>query len=208
MERGEAAPYLLSLPPFKANPVEATAAPSPISIISRNRLEMLCDGIFAIAMTILVLELKVPELVDRHSAAELAQSLERNRATFFSYLLSFLWLGIVWARHNEHFRHIETITKGVLALQLLQLATAAFFPFCAALVGRYPTNHLAMVIYFGCAVAYAWASQLGWLVAERAGALSPRLSDSARQQYGNRNLRRAILLTVFFGAVIAWAFAG
>ena len=70
--------------------MEATAAPSPISIISRNRLEMLCDGIFAIAMTILVLELKVPELVDRHSAAELAQSLERNRATFISYLLGFL----------------------------------------------------------------------------------------------------------------------
>jgi uncharacterized membrane protein len=157
-------------------------------------------------MTILVLELKVPELVDRHSTAELAQSLEKNGATFLAYLISFFWLGVVWARHNEHYRHLETITKGVLALQLLQLATAAFFPFCAALIGRYPTNHLALVIYVGCAAVYAWASMLGWIVAERSGAISPRLSVPDREDYRKRNLRRALFLTMFLAVVLASAF--
>jgi uncharacterized membrane protein len=166
---------------------------------------MLFDGIFAIAMTILVLELKVPELADRHSVAELGRSLARNGATFYSYLLSFLWLGIVWARHNEHYRNIETITKGVLSLTLLQLAAAAFFPFCAALVGRFPGNPLALSIYVGCAVVYAWASTLGWFVAERAGAISPHLGEPERQRFRKRALHRAMLLTVMLVAVIAWA---
>src|SRR5947209_4051234 len=127
--------------------MEEHSADSPHSVISKSRLEFLFDGIFAIAMTILVLELKVPELTERNSVGELARTLSHHVAIFGSYLLSFAVLGMFWYRHNQFYRHLKYITKGGLALHLLQLAMAAFFPFCAALLGRYPTNALSQVFY-------------------------------------------------------------
>jgi uncharacterized membrane protein len=119
-------------------------------LVSKDRLEFVVDGIFAIAMTLLVLDLKVPELADRHSTSELAHGLLHLASGFVSYLLSFFMLGMFWTTHNVWYRHLERITRGVLALQLFQMAVAAFFPFCAALFGRYPTNALAVVVYLGC----------------------------------------------------------
>src|SRR5215470_10608372 len=96
---------------------EAPAA--AVHVISRSRLEMLVDGIFAIAMTILVLELKVPELTDRRSVWELARAIGRQAPTFLSYLLSFFVLGMFWYRHNMGFRHYRVITAKMLALHLM-----------------------------------------------------------------------------------------
>src|SRR2546425_3417736 len=87
-----------------------------VSVVSRSRLEMLFDGVFAIAMTILVLELKVPELVDVRSVDELRRSLVHQAPTFFSYLLSFAVLGMFWYRHNRQYRHFRVINSGMLAL--------------------------------------------------------------------------------------------
>jgi uncharacterized membrane protein len=167
------------------------------SVISKGRLEMLFDGIFAIAMTILVLELKVPELADRHSVGELARTLRHDVATFGSYLLSFGVLGMFWYRHNQFYRHLKFITKGGLALHLLQLAMAAFFPFCAALLGRYPTNPLAQVFYIGCVMVYQWGAALQWRVAGKMGALPTELSpgDARRRR---RDLVGSLLATGLF----------
>ena len=63
-----------------------------VPIISRSRLEFLVDGVFAIALTILVLELKVPELADRRSVPELGQALAHEAPTFLSYLGGFVLL--------------------------------------------------------------------------------------------------------------------
>lgn len=185
------------------------AAPDPsVTGISKGRLEMLFDGIFAIAMTILVLELKVPELADRHSVAELARALGHHSATFVSYLLSFVVLGTMWFRHNQHYRHFRHITRSMLALQLLQLAMAAFFPFCAALFGRYPTNRLSMVFYVGCVMVYVWGGSAEWLLAEKTGAMAPQASVDDLKRVRRRIVRRSITLTALFLAVLLFALNG
>jgi uncharacterized membrane protein len=172
--------------------MEEHAPDSAHSVISKGRLEFLFDGIFAIAMTILVLELKVPELADRHSVGEMARALRHDGATFGSYLLSFAVLGVFWYRHNQFYRHLKYITEGGLALHLLQLAMAAFFPFCAALVGRYPGNPLAMLFYVGCAMVYQWAARLLRFLAVREGAL---LAESSPEEAAKRR-RRELLSTL------------
>src|SRR6266511_3835422 len=138
------------------------------SVITKSRLEFLFDGVFAIAMTILVLELKVPELADRHSIPELAAALAHGLPTFVSWLLSFVVLGMFWYRHNHQYRHYQRITHGMLVLHFVQLAAAAFFPFCAALFGRYSFNPLAGLFYVSSIFVYAFASLANWVVAERA----------------------------------------
>jgi uncharacterized membrane protein len=168
------------------------------SAISRSRLEVLFDGIFAIAMTLLVLELKVPELADGHSRSELSRALAHDGPTFLSYLLSFWLLGVLWYRHNQLYRHIERVSRRMLALQLLQLATAAFIPFCAALVGRYPGNPLSLVVYSGCIMVCQWASAAYWLVATRTGAVKAHLDPSEYRAQGRRNLRSSLAVTAIF----------
>lgn len=169
------------------------AQDAPTSAISRSRVEFLFDGVFAIAMTILVLELRVPELVNHRSSAELARGLSQYASTFGSYLLSFFVLGSFWYRHNHHYRYFQTITVPILVLHFVQLAAAAFFPFCAALFGRYPFNPLSAVIYIGCVLTFQVATVLAWVVGRRVGALTADLTDATFQRTLRRNLRQVVL---------------
>ena len=159
---------------------------------------MLFDGVFAIAMTILVLELKVPELVDVRSVDELRRALVHQAPTFFSYLLSFSVLGMFWYRHNHLYRHYRAITSGMLALHFVQLAAAAFFPFCAALYGRYVRNPLAVVLYVGCIFVYAWASFLTLLVARKSGSLGDEMTSETYARQRRRGRRAVAIMSVLF----------
>jgi uncharacterized membrane protein len=168
------------------------------SAVKKNRLEFLFDGIFAISMTILVLELKVPELADRKSVAELGQLLMHHGATFFSYVLSFIMLGILWYSHNQYFRYLQRITKGIYIFHIVQLAFAAFFPFCAALFGRYPTNHLSFVFYIGCIMMFQWSTLIQWLMAKKQYALIPRMDPSIYNKFKKRITISAAMCSLFF----------
>ena len=170
--------------------------------ISRTRLECLFDGIFAIAMTLLVLDLKVPDLKDPHSSAELARELSKYTATYGSYALSFIVLGGMWYRHNHHCHHFKIITRFMLYCHLVQLAMAALFPFCAALVGRYPSNSMANSVYVGCIFFYLWASLVNWLAAGHAGALTPETTPLDFRRGRNRLLRSCLVVSVIFGFVV------
>jgi uncharacterized membrane protein len=165
-------------------------------LIDKRRLEFLFDGVFAIAMTILVLELKVPELADRHSTSELLRDLGHHIPTFVSYLLSFTMLGLLWFNHHQLFRHYERITKMAFALHLVLMASAAFFPFCAALLGRYPTNPVSMIFYVGCILVFHWSIILQWLLGEKQGAFGPNPDRELIRVFRRRNLR-AGFVTIF-----------
>jgi uncharacterized membrane protein len=167
-------------------------------VVSKSRLEFLFDGIFAIAMTILVLDLKVPELADRHSITELWKHLAQHVGTFFSYFFSFGMLGVLWYSHNRQFRHLQHVTPKIVFFLLLQLSMAAFFPFCAGTFGHYPTNYLAMTLYSGCILVYMACTATVWFVARRSGALEPELSNSNYRQFLRRNLRGLSVISVFF----------
>ena len=181
---------------------DVSVAAEPAAI-SKSRLEMLFDGVFAIAMTILVLELKVPELDKQRSVQELASALRHQGSTFFSYLLSFAVLGMFWFRHNMQYRHYHTINARMLVLHFVQLAAAASFPFCAALYGHYPFNPLSIVIYLGCITIYAWASFGGWIVARRTGAFGPGMAESTYLKSRKRGLFSVVFITMMFGAYLA-----
>lgn len=146
---------------------------APSAPIGKHRLECLFDGIYAIAMTLLVLDLKVPDLADPHSSAQLGAALLGNYATLGSYLFSFFILGNFWYKHNQYFHHFQFITRRMVNLQFILLATAGFFPFCSALTGRYGQNSLSWAIYFGCILVHATAGLLSWQTAWKAEAMTP-----------------------------------
>ncbi|MFN8012081.1 MAG: TMEM175 family protein [Holophagaceae bacterium] len=143
--------------------------------ISKHRLEALVDGVFAIAMTILILEVKVPALEAPHSGAELARRLAHDLPTLAAYFFSFGLLGIFWAWHHRLARFIASLDVPLLALSLFFLSLVSFFPFAAALVGRYFTNPVSMAVYFpttGLILATQWMTLE---VARRRGRLDPEV---------------------------------
>jgi uncharacterized membrane protein len=179
-----------------------------LSLISRNRLEFLFDGVFAISMTILVLELKVPELSNRRSVAEMGENLLHYGHSFLSYILSFIMLGILWYNHNNYYQYLQQITKSIFSFTLLQLAAAAFFPFCAALFGRYPINHLSIVIYLGCIMVYLWSCLIQWFLAKRQSVLVPQLTSATYIQIRKGNMIGSIITTAMFLLYLSTAFLG
>ncbi len=141
--------------------------------ISKHRLEALVDGVFAIAMTILILEVKVPHLESPRSAAELAERLAHDGPTIAAYFFSFGLLGVFWVWHHRLARLIGSLDVPLLALSLLFLSLVSFFPFAAALLGRYVMNPVSPAVYLPV-VGLILASQLATLeLARSRGRLDP-----------------------------------
>ncbi|MEI6614282.1 MAG: TMEM175 family protein [Chrysiogenales bacterium] len=166
--------------------------------VSKGRLEFLFDGIFAIAMTILVLELKVPELQNRLSANELGAALLNHGRTFFSYILSFFVLSMFWFSHNRIYTNLKKISNTCLAIHIWLLAVAAFFPFCAHLLGKFPGNRLTLQIYFGTVFAYFLGILLLIITAEKQKLFDPEVEAKDIRKVRNGFLRSCVIILVAF----------
>jgi len=105
------------------------------------------DGLFAIAMTLLVVDLAVPTLTDSHSVGQLADALHDDQTTFISFAISFAVIGRYWLAHHTYFSALRAIDRTLIGLNLLYLAFIAFLPFPTALLGAYFENPLALAIY-------------------------------------------------------------
>ena len=97
-----------------------------------SRLEAFSDGVFAIAATLLVLELRVPE-----DTSDLAAALLRLWPAYAAYLVSFLTIGIIWVNHHTLLEHCRRVDRRFLYLNLMLLIAVGIVPFPTALVGQY-----------------------------------------------------------------------
>jgi uncharacterized membrane protein len=166
--------------------------------VSKGRLEFLFDGVFAIAMTILVLELKIPELADRRSSQELGAALLHHGRTFFSYILSFFVLSMFWMAHNRIYANLKKISNTCLAIHIWLLAVAAFFPFCAHLLGKFPGNRLTLQIYFGTVFAYFFGILMLIITAEKQKMFDPDVEVKDIKKMRNGFLRSLAMILAAF----------
>ncbi len=109
-----------------------------------TRLEAFSDGVFAIVITLLVLELRVPEV---HSAEELVQGLKELMPKFISFIVSFIYITIYWINHHQLFSMIKSTNRGLFWLNSLFLMCLTFIPFPTALIGSYPNESVAVIFY-------------------------------------------------------------
>jgi uncharacterized membrane protein len=121
--------------------------------LSPFRIEALTDGVFAIVMTLLVLELGVPVITGGGVHAELLHRLGEMWPEFVSYAVSFLMLGFMWTVHHYQFKSIKQ-SDGVLAwVNLLFLMFVSLLPFTTSLLGKYINEQLPVLLYGGNIVA-------------------------------------------------------
>jgi TMEM175 potassium channel family protein len=117
-----------------------------------TRIEAFSDGVFAIIVTLLVLEFKVPELKDHASASELAHQLLEAIPKFISWMISFIIVCKFWLNHHHILGLARHANYALIWLNALFLLGQSFIPFPTALAGEYPTNPLA-VSFFGVVFA-------------------------------------------------------
>jgi uncharacterized membrane protein len=136
-------------------------------VLSKGRMEALTDGIFAIAMTLLVLELKIPDLPKTASASELLQNIGHEGPAFFSFLVSFLYCGLLWVLHHLAMHFVRHLQIALVWLNLLFLMSISVMPFSCGLLGHFLRNPAAQEIYFGNMFAAAALLAVQWLVAKK-----------------------------------------
>jgi len=163
-------------------------SPLPEFWVSKSRLETLLDGVFAIAMTLMVLEVKIPELQDRRSMAEFAAAMQHNVSSVIAFLLSMGMLGLFWYRHHRQYHFIARITPGLLAINLAFLSAVAFFPFSAGVLGKYPMNFSVYFIYLPNALLLVALLSTQWFHARRHGLLSAEVTAEAARQVHLENM--------------------
>lgn len=118
----------------------------PLEGADTTRMDALSDGLFAIVLTLLVLQFQVPEVSPDRATTELPVALTDQQPLLLSYLLSFLVVGLYWIVHHNLFRHIVRHDRVLLWLNLLFLLVVSFLPFPTELLGVYGT-HLTWSLY-------------------------------------------------------------
>lgn len=169
--------------------------------MGKGRLEAFSDGVMAIIITIMVLELKVP-----HGAtfAELAPLLP----VFLSYVLSFVYVGIYWNNHHHMLHACSKVTAGILWANLHLLFWLSLFPFATGWMGE---NHFAALpsavygfVLLAAAIAY-WILQQAIIAAQGPGSVLERAVGSDWKGKLSPVLYACAIVSTFFAPWIAQA---
>ena len=164
--------------------------------MSTGRIEMFSDGVFAIAITLLVLEIRPPE--DTH---QLAHELGELWPSYVAYVVSFLLIGLVWANHHTMFEHIVRADRVLLFLNLLLLMDVAFLPFPTAVMANAfqdgADERVAVVLYGATLVVGGVFFNAVWQYARwNHRLLGAHISSEEARAIGQRFLLGPILYSV------------
>jgi uncharacterized membrane protein len=116
-------------------------------VAGTDRLRSFSDGVFAVVITLLIFELKVPRLQEPTSGTELVHAIVKLSPKLLSYLISFFMVGIYWVGHRNIFDAIQRADRALLWLNNLFLLGVSFLPFPAGILGEYSSNAMALTLY-------------------------------------------------------------
>lgn len=118
-----------------------------ISGLSASRIEALSDGVFAIAMTLLIFGLKVPVLPKGVAASLLIKGVLAVWPQAAVFALSFITAGTLWVAHRGQFHYIHRTDRQLLWINIVFLMFVSIIPFVTALLGQYPTYAFSVILY-------------------------------------------------------------
>jgi uncharacterized membrane protein len=186
---------------------ERTSRPSETA-----RVEAFSDGVFAIAITLLVLEIQVPSPERTRQGATLLPALLRLWPSYLGYLISFVTVGIMWANHHALFVYIRRSDRYFLLINVLFLMFIAFVPFPTALLAEYlpvpDGRRFAVATYSAFFVVIALAyNAVWWYAAAGDRLLDPHADRQAVETISRRFKIGPLSYAVSFGLAFinVWA---
>jgi uncharacterized membrane protein len=173
--------------------------------VGAGRLEAFSDGVIAVAITLLVLQIAVPTDLHGHS---LAHALLANWSHYAAYVVSFMTIGIIWINHHAMISRLKQVDHSILLLNLIVLMTIAALPFATDLLASYlrePTGRsIAAAVYAGSflLMGVAFGALNRHILIRREHLLRERVPLAERRQI----LRLAVGGTIPYLAAVGLAF--
>ena len=169
-----------------------------------QRIEAIGDGVFAIALTLLVLDIRVPVSEAIHSEAELIAAFCKLTPKLLAYFLSFLTLGIFWTGHAAQYHYIERSDRNLNWISLFFLLFISILPFTTAFLSEYMTFKFAIGVYWLNIFMLGIIIYLHWRYA--AGHDYLTISGEEKLQVQNAIERRVIVAQSLyaFGALLCF----
>jgi uncharacterized membrane protein len=158
----------------------------PETGLSFERVVFFSDAVFAIVITLLVLELKVPHITE-HTEPALRRALFELFPSVMGFVVSFLIIGLMWTEHHRIFRYIDNYNAGLLWRNLLLLLCVSFVPFPTALFSENFWSQTAFVLYTGSFGAVATAKLWIWRHAVASGLLKKDVGPEIEKRIGRRS---------------------
>ncbi|HLG76992.1 MAG TPA: TMEM175 family protein [Ktedonobacteraceae bacterium] len=149
-----------------------------------GRVEAFSDGVFAVAITLLILNIQPPPLSDHGQFADqaLLDYLINQWPMLLAFVTSFASIGVMWMNHHKVFSLIRYTDTPLLTLNLLLLLVIVFIPYPTALLAQqyatYPQGHVAALLYTGTDVLLATCFNLLWRYASHHNRLLNKQADS------------------------------
>ena len=163
--------------------------------MNKARAESFSDGVFAFAITLLVLGIQIPDL-KTGSNQELREALIRALPQLVPYVTSFATIGIIWLNHHAMFHGLERVEHTTLTLNLLLLLVVAFIPYPTAVLSRYGALPTSAFLYGAVLTLLGITySLLGWHIARRG--LSSSVGNKADAR---RKIRRNLMGPAVYSA--------
>jgi uncharacterized membrane protein len=166
------------------------------------RVEAFSDGVFAIIITLLVLEIKVPHLHDVFSNHEAWDALKELTPKFVSFILSFFYIATFWVNHHQFFHVLKETNSKLIWLNNFLLLLLAFVPFPTGFMGEYPHNSVALALFSVILMLAALSFTFMWHYAMR----KKLVDQSIPAAYFVTGLKRGLLGPVLYGAAAVIAF--
>jgi uncharacterized membrane protein len=170
---------------------------SPEEQLGLERIVFFSDAVMAIAITLLALNLRVPEL-DSAQVAQLPARLAAMGPSFMTFVISFLMVGIYWISHHRYFGYFRSYDTRLILLNLLFLFFITCMPFLASLLGRYSSVPLVLVIYSLAIAALGMSMALIWWYASHRYRLIA--ADISADEIRTINIRLTIAPLMFIVA--------
>jgi TMEM175 potassium channel family protein len=159
-------------------------------MFEKNRLEAFSDGVLAIAVTLLALDLHSPAAIPRG----LARALGAQWPSYAAYAVSFLVIGIIWLNHHAMFRDVRTVDRPVLFINLALLGVVSAIPFPTRLLADYlqegEAGRIAAAVYGATMLAMSICFVLLWIALAR---------QQARQMHRRLDVRQTVAVIRRFG---------
>jgi uncharacterized membrane protein len=172
--------------------------------VTTDRLETFSDGVIAIAITLLILEIHVPAA----GTGPLAKQLGEQWPSYAAYVVSFAVIGIMWVNHHRIFHLLKNVDRPLLFINLLLLMFIAAVPFPTGLLAEYldaggRDSHIAAAVYSANATGCALAFNMMWRWVVRKGDL---LHDHISVQNLRKGTRRFTLGLIVYPIAIGVSF--
>jgi uncharacterized membrane protein len=136
--------------------------------VSKNRIEFLTDGIFAVVMTLLVLDISVPQISSHYATGNVAAGTELVKRLFdlwpkmLSFGISFVILAIYWVAHHRQFHYIKHSNRALIWINMMFLMAICLIPFSTSLLGEYRELEMSILVYGGNSIVIASLLYAQW----------------------------------------------